>query len=167
MMGSSRGKWSRPGVPQKGWKCVDIEDLGAPDAICEMCESQEIRYVHYMEHPNYNGVLGVGCVCAEHLEEDYQAPRQRERALRNVGQRRSRWLARAWKVSAKGNSYLNTDGFNIVIFRNANGTWGGRINDRVTDQSNFLRKKYKTESDAKLAAFDAMIFLKKEKGWGT
>jgi hypothetical protein len=44
-----RGKWSQPGVPHKGWVCVDIEDLGEPSLTCEMCESQNIRYVHYME----------------------------------------------------------------------------------------------------------------------
>lgn len=25
-----RGKWSMPGVPLKGWHCVDVEDLGVP-----------------------------------------------------------------------------------------------------------------------------------------
>lgn len=58
------GKWSQPGVPHKGWTCLDIEDLGEPSATCEMCEAQEIRYVHHMEHPNYSGSLGCGCVCA-------------------------------------------------------------------------------------------------------
>lgn len=165
-MVSTQGKWSKPGIPHKGWRCVDIEDLGAPDAVCEMCETQEIRYVHYMEHPDYKDVLGVGCVCAENLEEDYQAPRRRERVLKNVGQRRRRWLSRVWKVSAKGNSYLNTDGFNIVIFRQAKGSWGARIEDRATERSKLSRRQYKSEDEAKLAVFDAMVFLKNEKGWG-
>jgi len=30
-----------------------------------MCETQQIRYVHYMHHPDYAGLLGVGSVCAE------------------------------------------------------------------------------------------------------
>jgi len=47
------GKWSMPGFPHSGWTCIDIENLGAPDAICEMCERQDIRYVHAMEHPDY------------------------------------------------------------------------------------------------------------------
>ena len=25
-----RGKWGKGGVPHKGWKCVDVEDLGEP-----------------------------------------------------------------------------------------------------------------------------------------
>jgi len=40
------GKWSQAGVPHRGWTCVDIDDLGEPSATCEMCETQEIRYVH-------------------------------------------------------------------------------------------------------------------------
>jgi hypothetical protein len=44
------GKWSRAGVPHKGWECVDVEDLENDRAICEMCEVTEIRYVHTMVH---------------------------------------------------------------------------------------------------------------------
>ena len=43
------GKWSQIGVPHRGWTCVSVDDLGAPDAVCEMCETQAIRYVHHME----------------------------------------------------------------------------------------------------------------------
>lgn len=88
------GKWVQPGVPHKGWTCVDLDDLGVPDAVCEMCETQEIRYVHYMQHRDYPAVLGVGCVCAEYMEQDYEAPRQRERNLVNAARRRERWLKR-------------------------------------------------------------------------
>ena len=160
------GKWSLSGVPHKGWRCVDIEDLGEPDAVCEMCETQEIRYVHYMEHTDYPDILGVGCICAEHMEEDYDAPRRRERGLRNGAQRRSRWLNRRWRISAKGNSFLNTNGFNIVIFQKSNRSWAGRIEDRESGEFIVSRKEYRSEDKAKLAAFDAMIFLKNERGWG-
>jgi hypothetical protein len=58
------GKWREPGVPHRGWSCVDVEDLGQPDATCGMCEVQVIRYVHTLEHPDYPEALHVGCVCA-------------------------------------------------------------------------------------------------------
>lgn len=32
-----------------------------------MCESVDVRYVHYMEPPHYPETLAVGCVCAEHM----------------------------------------------------------------------------------------------------
>ena len=161
------GKWSQPGIPHKGWSCFDVEDLGAVEAVCEMCETQEIRYVHHMEHSEYPGSLGVGCICAENMEDDYERPRRRENALKNAAQRRRRWLNRKWKNSRKGNPYLNTDGMNIAVFQRRRGVWGARITDRHTDEEVISKRQYGTEDAAKLAAFDAMIFLKEQKGWGS
>ena len=50
---TATGKWRQPGVPHKDWTCVDIEDLGSPDHVCEMCDVQDVRYVYVMEHANY------------------------------------------------------------------------------------------------------------------
>ena len=155
------GKWSQQGVPHRGWICTGIEDLGSLDAVCEMCESQSIRYIHYMEHPNYDGSLGVGCICAGNMEQDYEAAKARERSLKNVAQRRNKWLKRSWRISAKGNPYLNTDGFNIVLFK-INGKWSGIIKNRNTGEQQKVRRRYSTLEEAKLAAFDAMIFMKQQ-----
>jgi hypothetical protein len=160
------GKWSGAGVPKKGWTCVGVEDLGSPEATCEMCEVQEIRYVHTMSHPDYAADLHVGCVCAEKMEEDYVRPRLREKALRSAAGRKKRWLSRTWRVSARGNPYLNTDGFNITVFRHDGGSWGGRIEERATGRSVTSKRRYATHDAAKLAAFDGMIFLKTKRGWG-
>lgn len=85
------GKWSEAGVPHRGWSCVDIEDLGAPDHICEMCERQEVRYVHHMQHPDYPNVLRCGCICAGHMEEDLARAHRRETTLRSAARRRRTW----------------------------------------------------------------------------
>src|SRR4051794_9059202 len=103
------GKWAQAGVPHRGWTCVYVEDLGEPSATCEMCEQQEIRYAHHMEHPQYSGTLVVGCVCAEHMESDLVAPKRREQQLKSASARRTRWLTRRWRTSAKGNAFINTD----------------------------------------------------------
>ena len=161
------GKWSQPGVPHTGWICIDIEDLGALDAVCEMCDAREIRYVHHMEHPAYPESLRVGCVCAGNMEGDYDRPIKRERALKNAAQRRSRWLSRRWRTSVKGNPYLNTDGMNIAVFQRKPGVWGARITDRITGSELLSKRRYMTEEAAKLAAFDTMILLKEERGWGS
>jgi len=153
------GKWSRPGVPQRGWVCNGIDDLGAPDAACEMCEVQSIRYVHYMAHPDYPDELAAGCVCAGHMEQDYSAARDRERVLRNASGRSRNWLSRKWKVSRNGNPYLDTDGFNIAVFPKGR-TWSARIVEKASEKTYFARRQYESEDKAKLAAFDAMIFLK-------
>ena len=132
-----------------------------------MCETQEIRYVHHMEHPDYRDSLGVGCICAQHMENDYEAPRRRERTLRNAAQRRHRWLCRKWKISAKGNAYLNTDGMNIVVYCRTRTLWTARIEERATGRFETLKRRYTDEDTAKLAAFDAMIILKHERGWSS
>lgn len=71
------GKWSVPGVPHRGWNCIDIEDLGSPEAACEMCKRKEIKCVHVMRHPDYPETLNCGCICAGHMEEDVERARRR------------------------------------------------------------------------------------------
>ena len=45
-------KMEHPKGPHKGWTCTSVEDLNMPDVTCEMYETQDIRYVHHMEHPD-------------------------------------------------------------------------------------------------------------------
>ena len=156
---TKHGKWSQPGVPHKGWTCVGDDDLGEPSQLCEMCESIEIRYVHFMEHPEYRGTLGVGCVCAEHMEEDRIGPRLRERALKSKARRRKTWSTRTWKVSTKGNSYINMDGYNITVVPRGT-AWGLIIVNGGTGKKQIGRKTYPTQEVARSAAFDALVWAK-------
>lgn len=157
------GKWSQAGVPHKGWICTGIEDLGAPDETCQMCETQSIRYVHFMEHRDYPDTLGVGCVCAENMEDDYINPRLREKRLRSYARRRLSWVKREWRTSSKGNSYINTEGFNLTVFpqRDRRGEfWGLRVTHRQSGTSQFGRRRYASEADAQKAALDALLWAK-------
>lgn len=86
--------WGLPGAPRRGWVCIDVYDAGTPSETCQMCGKDDIRYVHTMEHPDHADVLEVGCVCAEHMSDDYVNPKARERKLRNRAARRKTWLAR-------------------------------------------------------------------------
>ena len=147
----SRGKWSVPGVPHKGWRLVSFDDLGDLLETCAMCETQEIRYVHYMEHDNYPEVLGVGSVCAGHMEEDYTAPRQREQRAKSLATRQSRWMNATWRESLKDNPFLNRNGFNVVLYPTSN-LWAYRIERRDSGLS-WRTTGYLTLEDAKLAAF--------------
>jgi hypothetical protein len=153
-----RGKWSNPGVPHKGWHCVDIEDLGAPDATCEMCESQVVRYLHHMEHPNSAGILAVGCVCAGHMEGDVAAARDRETSMRSRASKRTRWLTRNWRTSVKGNPTLKADGYRVTVYPRGKG-YAATI-AAVDDGGLFhARRNYPTVNEAKLAAFDHITRL--------
>ncbi len=168
--GGGSGKWRMPGVPHKGWTHVDTEDLDEPSETCEMCEAVEIRYVHIMEHPDYDGPLRVGCVCAENMSGDKAGPKRRERELANAAQRRRTWLTRKWRESAKGNPFLNIQGYNIVVYR-AGGGWSYRIAKSnplagyiagEVDQKWDSRRVYQTEDRAKLAAFDRLTVVQSE-----
>lgn len=154
-----RGKWAEPGVPKKGWACIDVDDLGEPSMLCEMCESVEIRYVHVMEHPSFSYLLRVGCVCAEHMEEDYVRPAARERQLKSAARRRVSWGKRVWRLSQHGNPYLNTEGYNLTIVKRGSG-WSVIVTNRVSEASQTGRKTYSNEEEAKSAALNALIWAK-------
>jgi hypothetical protein len=128
-----------------------------------MCESIQIRYVHFMEHPDYSETLGVGCVCAEHMEEDYIGPRLREKNLRSKVQRRQTWAKRDWHISAKRNLYLNTEGFNLTLFEISSAApprWGLKVTHRQSGRTQFSRRQYDSEQSAKRAALNALIWAK-------
>jgi hypothetical protein len=153
-----RGKWSDAGVPHKGWHCVDIEDLGEPQATCEMCESQTIRYVHHMEHPSFQGALAVGCVCAGHMEGDQSAARGREASMRGRTSKRARWLTRNWRMSAKGNPTIKADGFRVTVYVRGQG-FAATVAAQDGNGLYHARRNYPTVDEAKLAAFDHITRL--------
>ena len=152
-----RGKWSQQGVPHKGWQFQSLEDLGDLVGTCEMCETQSIRYVHHMEHPDYADMLGVGRVCAGHMEEDYTAAQHRESRFKSRANRRQRWMQTQWKKSKSGNQYMNRKGFNVVMYQRA-GRWAYRILERRTEKE-WRKSGFGSEDDAKLAAFERYVDL--------
>lgn len=151
---SRRGKWSQPQVPHRRWRCVEVEDLGAPGPTCDMCESQAIRYVHYMEHDGYPDVLAVGCVCAGHMEASLERAQGRERMMVRRGRKRLRWLTRKWLSSAKGNEWLRSDGYRVVVYRKGF-AWGVTVaSEEDEDFVQHGRRIHVSSDAAKLAAFD-------------
>jgi len=151
-------RWDIKGLPHKGWKCHDWWDEGADSSFCcEMCGT-EIRYVHLMVHQNpIHPKVKVGCICAGNLEHDYVNPKKREKKLLNKSLRRIRWLTRSWRISAKGNAYLNIARRNIGIYGRRDGKWSWRIGSIFSDQS------YPSSDEAKLALFDKLEDIKDKK----
>lgn len=156
--------WDKTGVPHFGWTCVSVIDLN-PDQdpelfdtyeTCQMCGHEQIRFVHTMEHEEFDGTLDVGCICAVKMSGDSVGPKQREIALRNKAGRRAKWLKRKWRRSYNGNDYLNIKGFNIVIYPDKyhEEMWRYRITNRSTNESVFGRINYSDRDEAKLALFD-------------
>ena len=150
---TGRGKWCRSGVPHAGWRCVDIEDLGKPQLRCQMCESQTIRFVHYMEHPTYVEVLAVGCICAGHMEGDPAGACSREAAMKRRHAKRQRWLSRKWRLSMKGNLWLRADGFRVTVYKRGNG-WSVTVCSDDDSMINHNRRIFMAQEHAQLAGFD-------------
>jgi hypothetical protein len=152
--------WDRPGVPHKGWPCLDVEDHEEPCFTCEMCGYPAVRFVHVMEHPEYPDEVSVGCVCAGHMEDDQAAARERERVARNAAARRGRlpdryrrafdrwsnpWL---WRVSEKGNSWRTFRRSRVVIFPDSRtpGCWKSAVDG-------WFSPPLASAEDARIAAF--------------
>lgn len=146
---SQFGKWSQSKVPHKGWSCVGFKDLGEPSTICEMCEHQEIRYVHTMRHSEYPDLLDVGCVCAENMEADYTSARRRESNAKSILGKLSRFMdSPRWRATRNGGQRIKRNECIIVISeRYSFGYW---IKRRATEWSHW---GFDTEDEAKRAAF--------------
>lgn len=153
-----RGKWSQLDVPHKGWFCVDLEDTDDASTTCEMCESQEIRYVHHMKHDQYPSILKVGCVCAGNMEENLTEAMNRDNFLKSRSNKRKKWLDRNWRVSQKGNDTIKSGGFLITIFE-SNGMMNYSIKTGFEEEPIFSKKQYMNSNTAKLAAFDRITLL--------
>lgn len=151
------GKWSEEGVPHKDWYCVgefDAREEYGDLITCEMCEKQEIRFVHVMQNRRYPTLLNCGCVCASHMSGDAQNAEAREKAMRSRASRRSNFPKRkGWKVSARGNPYIKVDGVHIVIAKNRDGLY--RVGHKRAWDNDFswAKQGYPTADRAKLAAF--------------
>ena len=143
-------------MPHKGWVCEDIEDAGEPDFVCEMCEVISIRFIHLMAHPDYPDALRCGCICAGNMEGDPAVAHAREFHFKSTLARRVRWLSRKWRRSRSGNPYLNANGFNVVVFP-IRGGYGARVEHRWSSWQRLSQRVYPSETEAKLAAFDAMV----------
>jgi hypothetical protein len=151
------GKWSHAGVPKKGWTCIGETVLDGQDEICQMCERQEIRFVHHMWHPNY-GELDCGCDCAARMEEDYTAATRRDKNMKASVRRRKTWpKLKAWRTSRNGNPTIEFEGFRVTIFQS--GGWTGMVSNATTELKHRL-KQYPSVDAAKLAAFDTIRFVK-------
>lgn len=150
-------RWDKPGLPHTGWYCVDMKDFWATrSGVCEMCGKTRIRYLHIMAHDQHPDYIGVGRVCAGHLESNQPAAKLRESRLKSWARRRANWLSRKWKRSAAGNDYLNIEGLNIVVYYSQTySNWSSRIVDKASNEKIWYAYGFPSQNAAKMAAFDA------------
>lgn len=153
----STGKWLSQNVPHRDWRCISIEDKGEALETCDMCEVEQIRYVHTMRHQGYLQDLEVGCICAGHMEGDLEATKNRDREIRSRAKRRSKWLSLKWEEIRDGAFYINTrpnqhDTKKHKIFINNTNRSGIKYTAKIDNIP--LNAWYSTMDEAKYAAFD-------------
>lgn len=157
------GKWSEPGIPHRGWTCLDVKDLcelGEDFIVCEMCEMQTIRFVHKMIHPNYPETLDCGSNCAGKLEQDSKSAADRDKAVRSRATRRQKFPDRkGWKVLPSGDIYIVVNGYRCTVKSHHD---GHGILIQAPEPYGISRgiKRYASEREAKAACFDALAFIK-------
>ncbi|MCS4280374.1 hypothetical protein [Stenotrophomonas rhizophila] len=83
--------------------------------------------------------------------------------MKSRAEKRKRWTSRAWKVSEKGNPHITSDGFRITVSPRGE-DWACTL--AALDNSTVLhaRRNYKSQAEAKLAAFDHITRLQSTVG---
>jgi len=160
--------WKQQGIPHKGWTLVDVYDVredgqsedGTSYETCMMCGNEKIRYVHVVSHPDIDEEFIVGCQCAEKLTDDYENPQRREKELRNKTNRRTNFLKRKWKISTKGNEYLNIDEHHILVSKDSK---THKYTVKIDDK--WGNKRFDTPKQAKIAAFKGIEYYKNKGEW--
>lgn len=153
---NNRGLWGKPNVPHKGWFCIATDDLEDDTTMCEMCESQEIRFTHTMQHPDYPKLLTVGCICAGNMEQDLVRASERDRKMRKRADAYKRLGKLKWKESHSGNPYIKYHGFITSVFEEK-GCFGIAIKHSESVYCRFSERYYPTPEAAQLAALKTIL----------
>lgn len=122
------------GLVAVGWRWLRAIDLHDEEGRefgdyeqCEYCSKEQIRFVHYLSHPDWRDTIAVGRICASDLSGDPKADSE-ERRLRNRAQRKANFLKlKGWRTSAKGNYWIEYQDHHIIVVRCSNGKFKLRI----------------------------------------
>ncbi len=89
---------------------------------------------------------------------------------RNLKSRRKRWDLKEWRVSRKGNAYIVKFHFTVVVYQSAKAKalnweakWRVWITDQLLNNSKVDPKAYRSEAEAKSAAFDFLVQMQQER----
>lgn len=148
-MTDSPSKWKNNGLPRKGWKIHDVIDLDSANGECEWCGTS-IRYVHHLIHAD-DLETKCGCICAEHLTDDYINPRKMEKDLKaklRAKKTELKKFLRSFKLGKKS-FYSHFFGINkfIIIFKRQDGNYYLKIGEQWGSNA------YSDFNAAKLAAY--------------
>lgn len=134
------------------------------DLVCAACLNARERYLHRLKHDVADLVLDVGRVCAERLEGDPYGPEKRERVFRDDLRLIRDWPKRRWHISAQGNPYLNSRGYNVSIWPKGPG-FGITLKVQNKFEREFVqngRLHFQTIDDAKRGALEAVLYARQK-----
>ncbi len=139
-------RWAE-GYPRKGWHNIDIVDHGHGNYIkCVMCNNPEVRYEHIMKHET--GIrLGVGCVCAEHMDVEYKG-QIAEDNMKKEAVRRNNFLKNAWHKNT--DNILRKLGKDKITITEVNGEYYWLVEKDTDEYSNvYIATPCSSEIEAK------------------
>ena len=136
--------WNQKGLPHRGWICDSIEERDEADFKCEMCGEENIRFVHAMTHPEGHNI-GVGCVCAGHLTQQYEDMRDLNRrallasskkkySMKKFEKIKQEWLTQPWVEFPHNAGIKTTKHIEGHWFNPKTGGWRYRYSVRVNDK---------------------------------
>ena len=144
------------GTPWTPLPATDLRRTGKEPGTCDRCGRNDLRFLHPLTRPG-GGVIHVGCECARRLCRNY-SPEAEERKQRNLWVRRCRWPTRKWRLSKKGNEYLQflRQGrmVRVTVFMDCSGCWSYSL--AVGEEHRFSAERFESSDAAKLASFDAL-----------
>ena len=121
-------RWNKQGIPHKGWKYVDLDDVEDNYEECEMCGKERIRYVHILEHSEY-GTIRVGCICAANMVDSYVNPKEIERQFKNLANRRKNFIKQEWILKPSGNYSIKYKGKWVTVVKSKYGSNYGVVHN--------------------------------------
>lgn len=143
--------WNRKGMPHKGWKLQGYTDLQTPEATCEMCGKEQIRYVFELAHAEYPEPITAGSECAKKMCDDYTTSTALMKAFRRRAGIRRRLIKRRMRpIGFRGSLLLRYKWHEIVVL-NENSGFAYRVNGKRGGQC------YSTAHEAKIAAIETLF----------
>jgi hypothetical protein len=158
--------------PRSGWTCREVLDAQAIDPTgtfrCGFCATS-IRWIHVLEHDDYDREVQSGCCCAARLCFEYDAVAA-EREAKNRMDRRARFMdLKRWKRSRPNPENVwrsvqtpNDGRVRVTVFLKAEG-YAVCIARKTDGDRYFHPDKYASQSEAMSIAFELVECLKSGK----
>jgi hypothetical protein len=150
-------RWNNFGLPQKGYRFVEVLDMEEPTETCDICSQQGIRYVHVLTHDDLPNQIKVGCECADKLVEGYDGAR-REAAVKKRAADRRHWTYYGWKLNEKGLSKrVGPRYVGVMLSRYQEGKYLYWIGNRGDLKPRYSAALFESSDEAKLALYDELF----------